>query len=437
MEEAARKMEEAQKSQDPAAIAAATGDAAKAAAGVLGGGQAIAAQSLKAALPEKLAGLPRTGFDVQDGAALGLPTSQASAQYGNDDKQLRLEIVDVGGLGQMAVMAMGMVQGEKEDRTSAEKTWQEGGRTLHQRYSLRLHGLCIGSFTLLLMWATAHLQMRLGVESLTLRYLVTLTVGYLGYLLVLRVWAARLLRRRTVQDSGFDVDLPDIDWPSGSPSGSGGRVPLPRTGGGDFGGGGASGDFAEGLARSADGSALGDVAGGALEAVGSADEGAIVVVPIVAIFLIGSAVLLGAGSLAMAFFGWDALLADADVSFDLARVAQRIGLAQSRLARVDAAFQRALNKIEAQRVTLGGSGISSSDVAGWLRRQDVRHLAGLATGVLAPAPELTLLAGGHELLDRAELALSEDARRMEADTALPPSEEAPSRSQPMRNSSTP
>jgi len=32
------------------------------------------------------------------------------------------------------VMAMGMVQGEKEDQTSAEKTWQEGGRTLHQRY---------------------------------------------------------------------------------------------------------------------------------------------------------------------------------------------------------------------------------------------------------------------------------------------------------------
>ena len=134
MEEAARKMEEAQKSQDPAAIAAAAGDAAKAAAGAFGGGQAIAAQSLKAALPEKLAGLPRTGFDVQDGAALGLPTSHASAQYGNDDRQVRLEIVDIGGLGQMAVMAMGMAQGEKEDQTSAEKTWQEGGRTLHTRY---------------------------------------------------------------------------------------------------------------------------------------------------------------------------------------------------------------------------------------------------------------------------------------------------------------
>ncbi|BEP93316.1 hypothetical protein GmRootA79_17000 [Acidovorax sp. A79] len=126
MEEAARQLEQAQKGQDPAAIAAA--------AGALGGGQAIAAQSLKAALPESLAGLPRTGFDVQDGAALGLPTSQASAQYGSDSKQVRLEITDIGGLGQMAVMAMGMAQGEKEDQTSAEKTWQEGGRTLHQRY---------------------------------------------------------------------------------------------------------------------------------------------------------------------------------------------------------------------------------------------------------------------------------------------------------------
>ncbi|WP_398308432.1 hypothetical protein [Zoogloea sp.] len=124
------------------------------------------------------------------------------------------------------------------------------------------------------------------------------------------------------------------------------------------------------------------------------------------------------------------LLADPEVPFDLARVAQRIGLAQSRLARVDAAFQRALNKIEAQRVTLGGSGISSSDVAGWLRRLDGRALAELATGALAPAPELTLLAGGHELLDRAELALSDEARQIEADTALPPAEAAPSNRQP-------
>ncbi|ENO87027.1 hypothetical protein [Thauera linaloolentis] len=119
------------------------------------------------------------------------------------------------------------------------------------------------------------------------------------------------------------------------------------------------------------------------------------------------------------------LLADPDADFDIARVAQRIGLAQSRLARADASFQRALNKIEAQRVTLGGSGISSSDVAAWLRRLDGATLASLAGGCLAAVPELPLLAGGHELLDRAESALGSDRARDEADASLPPPDTAP------------
>lgn len=134
MEEADRQMEQAGKSQDPADMAAAAANAAAAATGMLGGGQVIAAQSLKAALPEQLGGMARVGFDLQDGAAMGLPTSQASAQYSNGQKEVRLEITDMGGLGQMAVLAMGMGQGEKEDQDSAEKTWQEGGRTLHQSY---------------------------------------------------------------------------------------------------------------------------------------------------------------------------------------------------------------------------------------------------------------------------------------------------------------
>ena len=118
-------------------------------------------------------------------------------------------------------------------------------RTLQQRYSLRWHGLLIGSFTLLLMWATSHLQMVLGVDSLALRYLITLSVGYIGYLLVLRAWAARLVRRDAPSGDG-SLDVADISWPSGNGPSGGGQVPLPRTGGGDFGGGGASGDFAGG-----------------------------------------------------------------------------------------------------------------------------------------------------------------------------------------------
>ncbi len=114
------------------------------------------------------------------------------------------------------------------------------------------------------------------------------------------------------------------------------------------------------------------------------------------------------------------LLADPDVPFDIARIAQRIGLAQSRLARVDASFQRALNKIEAQRVTLGASGISSSDVSAWLRTLSAGTLAAFADDALAPVPEIPLLAGGHELLDRAETVLSDEVRARETDASLPP-----------------
>lgn len=208
-------------------------------------------------------------------------------------------------------------------------------RTLQQRYSLRWHGLLIGSFTLLLMWCTSHVQMLLGVESLALRYFVTLSVGYLGYLLVLRAWAARLVRSdRDTGGDGSSLDVPDVSWPSGSSSGGSGQVPLPRTGGGDFGGGGTSGDFGgawtQGLSSGgsgSDSSALGDLASGAADAIGSADEGAVVVVPVVAIFLIGAAIIFGAGSLAMLFFGWDVLLTVAvEIAFSVATARAAVGV---------------------------------------------------------------------------------------------------------------
>lgn len=217
-------------------------------------------------------------------------------------------------------------------------------RTLQQRYSLRLHGMLIGSFTLLLMWCTSHVQLLLGVDTLALRYLVTLSVGYLAYLLVLRAWASRLVRRRESSGDSGGGDLPDL-WPSGNSSGGGtssggggGQVPLPRTGGGDFGGGGASGDFGggwtsglsnagSGSSASSDSSALGDLASGAADAIGSSDEGAVVVVPVVAIFLIGAALIFGAGSLAMLFFGWDVLLTVAvELAFSVATARAAVGV---------------------------------------------------------------------------------------------------------------
>ncbi|WP_422088803.1 hypothetical protein [Variovorax sp.] len=181
-------------------------------------------------------------------------------------------------------------------------------RDLHRNYSLRTHGILIGSFTLLLMWCVSALQMHLlHVDSLAVRYFLTLGVGYLGYLLVLRWWAKRLVEGRELD---VDLDAPDVDFGGGR----GGSSSHSHVNLGDGGGGGSDGG-------------LSDMAGGALEVAGSADEGAIIVVPIVAVFLICVAVVLGAGSLVLLYFSWDALLAVAiEIAFSYvsARAAVRV-----------------------------------------------------------------------------------------------------------------
>lgn len=169
-------------------------------------------------------------------------------------------------------------------------------RDLHLRHSLRTHGLLLGTCTLLLMWAVSALQMRAGNDSLALRYAVTLGVGYLGYLGLLRWWAQRLVEGRTE----IDPDIPDVlDLTSNHAT----------------------------HVEASDASAIGDLAGGALEAAASADEGAVIVVPVVAIFLVGIALVTGAGALALLYFGWDALLAVAvEIAFSYvsARAAVRV-----------------------------------------------------------------------------------------------------------------
>ena len=217
------------------------------------------------------------------------------------------------------------------------RLWEsEFEQDLHRRHSLRTHGLLIGTVTLLLMWATSSLLMFSGIESLALRYLCTLGVGYLAYLLILRWWAQRLVHGRGPNVDSLDVPdaLPEpVSGAAHAPS----HTPMPSSGrGGDFGGGGASGDFA-GAGRAGDktgvsvdapdAGGLGDIASGALEAAASAEEGAIVVVPVVAIFLIGLSIVTGAGALVFLYFGWDALLAVAiEVAFSYvsARAAVRV-----------------------------------------------------------------------------------------------------------------
>lgn len=202
------------------------------------------------------------------------------------------------------------------------RVWKSGvARNLQQRRVLWLHGIWIGLFTLAVTWGVSTLQMRLGVGSLAVRYMVSLGVGYLAYLLVLRIWAGFLIGR-----PGWDgVDLSGLDVPV--PSG-GGNVGLPSIrsgGGGDFAGGGASGDFSVDVPGVPDG--VVELAGGAIEAAADSDDAAVVVVPVVAVFLIACALVFGVGSLALLYFGWEVLLAVAvEIAFSYAsaRAAVRV-----------------------------------------------------------------------------------------------------------------
>ena len=203
--------------------------------------------------------------------------------------------------------------------TSVRLSARDVAHGLQQRHSLRWHGLCIGTLTLLGMLLAAWVQKLVGVHMLSVRYAIALTVGYGIYLLVLRWWAARLLDD---EEQNADVDAADAldaaldvaDLARALPRSGGTRLPdAPSMG--------DATDVADA------GKGLGEWAGDALDGLGSADEGAVVVIPVVAIFLIGAAILAGAGALAMLFFSWDVLLAVAvELAFSVAavRVATRV-----------------------------------------------------------------------------------------------------------------
>ncbi|MCK7593630.1 hypothetical protein [Pseudomarimonas salicorniae] len=106
------------------------------------------------------------------------------------------------------------------------------------------------------------------------------------------------------------------------------------------------------------------------------------------------------------------------------RLAQAVGRAQSAMLRQAGIFQRALNQLDRDRVHLGKSGLSSSDLVAWLREQPIDRLCALAGDHHALPLRGQFLQDGISL-DVAEFELLERERAASEEAPLPGASEAP------------
>ena len=106
----------------------------------------------------------------------------------------------------------------------------------------------------------------------------------------------------------------------------------------------------------------------------------------------------------------------------LEQAARALGLAQSRLLAMAAQFNRALQQVDRQRVTLGTTGITSTDVKRWLQTQT--QLDRLGADVLHHPVALAVLSP-HDILDVAESEFERDRPETLRDDPLPAAQAAP------------
>lgn len=119
------------------------------------------------------------------------------------------------------------------------------------------------------------------------------------------------------------------------------------------------------------------------------------------------------------------VLEDENGDRQVLQVAQAIALTQSRMLRMTGVFQRRLAELAAQRVHLGQSGLTSTNVADWLRGRSQEQLAALGRDLLTFHPEPAFVVSDI-LLDVTEFELIERERDVLGESDLPTSELAQS-----------
>jgi hypothetical protein len=136
MQESQKKMDAAEKSGDPNAEAAA---AMGALGTLLGGGShvdPIGTDQLKQFVPESFAGLTKSRSSAEKNGIAGIMVSKAEATYSGSGKDVTLTVTDTGGASGLTAMAGWTgVENEHEDDYSAERTYKQDGRLIHEKRS--------------------------------------------------------------------------------------------------------------------------------------------------------------------------------------------------------------------------------------------------------------------------------------------------------------
>ncbi len=93
------------------------------------------------------------------------------------------------------------------------------------------------------------------------------------------------------------------------------------------------------------------------------------------------------------------------------RLAQEIGSRQSRIMRMSSVFQRELAEISRQQVHLSNGGLSSSELAAWLKQRSVDELVALTEQQLALTPDSTFILPDVMLDNTEEFVVREQPNR--------------------------
>ena len=175
-------------------------------------------------------------------------------------------------------------------------------RRIDFHYWPRWSAFCIALATALAGILFSAILWRFGLEEMTWRYPVAALLSYLVLLWLLRCWS----KRDWDDGSSVDLPMPTSSSSTGSDASSTCHADF-SGGGGDFAGAGASDSFdsvSTSLSAFDPGSAVGDTLGTGLEVAASAEEGAVVAIPLV--LMIALLVLCGGFAFGLLTLIWNA-----------------------------------------------------------------------------------------------------------------------------------